>query len=172
MTTIAFDGFNLAADGNRYIGDTLKADQTDKIFEGFFADERAFIAAFAGDMIMARLYYDYLLFDLKAEELTKFFNRTCHKFPDWVADDMNCMVFYLEFDGTLVSRCRHGDALSLVLPRAKYAIGSGADYAMGAMACGNSATMAVGVAHGLCPYTGVARMNVNVVERLEAMTTP
>jgi 20S proteasome alpha/beta subunit len=128
MTTVVFDGATLAADSQ--ITSSWKTTGQSKFYR--FADGS--VGAFAGtwaDVLRAQLYLDGQT-DTEPE-------------GDWSAIIIrpNGTVHAVDDDG-----CR------MDVTGKRYAIGSGAHFALGALACGRGAVEAVRVAIELDPYSG------------------
>lgn len=132
MTTIAFDGHEMAADSLSVSDGSMKWDNIVKIFK---TDD--FIVAFAGSLDNGYQYLDILKGELKIKD---------------ASIDKNFAALVWHSDG------RVEEIYSSLYPIPvtwKYsALGSGAAYAMAAMYCGKTAREAIEIAKKLDSQTG------------------
>jgi ATP-dependent protease HslVU (ClpYQ) peptidase subunit len=132
MTTIAFDGKTLAADSQSTTGSTRgRAVKIAKSADGF-------VVAGAGEFAVVKQWIRWVLDGRPAERQPE------------LADEATVIV--LEPRGRAVMFS--GSAVSQPLPRKQWAIGSGSDFALGAMAMGADARTAVKVACRFDVYSG------------------
>lgn len=134
LTTIAFDGEYLAADGRVTIGSTVLSEVCNKIYKlsGLYNGEQMLYAATAGDVDAAEDIIDYLRGDS----------------PELKESKAQILLFtegsiYSYWGRRFTKECD------------KYlAIGSGMEVALAAMKCGKNAKDAVKVASQMDIYTG------------------
>lgn len=148
MTTIAFDGKTVAADGQRTWGDEIRELGSPKIK---LLDGR--IYSFTGSTPLFQPVVDW------------------HRSG---ADPKSLPVMGREESWTLI--VIDHDGLGKYTPTCPYierfkppiAFGAGGDYAMGAMLAGADAKRAVELVAGLCNHTGGVIQAVNVADALRA----
>jgi hypothetical protein len=128
VTTVAFDGNTLAADT------LITSDWKSAGHSKFHMFRNGSVGAFAGMWG-------------KVQEAIKFLEGDAESAPD---DDWDAIV--LRTDGT--AWVIDAEGCHLDITGKHYAIGSGAQFALGAMACGRDAADAVRVSIGLDPYSG------------------
>ena len=135
MTTVAWDGRTLAADRQSTSNDGCRTSQVTKIRR--MPDGR--LAAAAGAAARCNAYLTWLADQSQPR-------------PAW-QDSTETSVYALEvlLDGTLLKHEEHG---FFVLECPFAAMGSGASYALAAMACGKSAAEAIEIAARFDAWTG------------------
>ena len=142
MTTIAFDGVTLAADTRRTFGVTPK-DDTTKIHT--FSKGPWKYGAAAGDVFQILAFYDYLEGNREDPGLT----------------DDDAIVLVVNEAGQAYAINHLNIPYQTPVP---WAIGTGGDYAMGAMHAGKTAVEAVQIASKLDVNTGPEVRHVRVTE--------
>lgn len=144
MTTIAWDGNELAADRKSHIGGVPSGGVT-KVHRVIAPNRRVALVGFSGSMAYGNAYLHWLAGGEQPEQ-QKFAEA---KWAILMIDDRRTVYYRCD-------RCNVWDCLG----RMPWAMGSGGDIARGAMAHGASATEAVRVASRLDIETG---FGVNVV---------
>lgn len=133
MTTIAFDGNALAADKQVTCGSMIG--QTTKIRR-----INGMLVGVSGDASSLQMFADWIQLGGHAE-----------KYPQAFKDGDSCAMV-IRGDG--IVRLYEKAHLPLLLEQKRYAIGSGREFAMAAMACGKTAREAVQIATSLDCYSG------------------
>ena len=136
MTTVAWDGIELAADCMSHFGDTPL--RCRKIFKLRAPNGRIGLFGFCGNLTYARAYRTWLVGGPE---------------PSGFQADTQWQVMCIDDTGMVWWRGHTGNAWD-AFGRRQWAFGSGADYALGAMAAGMSATTAVRIAAKLDIQTG------------------
>ncbi len=143
MTTIAFDGQTLAADGGIFLGDRIAGKNVKKIFE---LKGGGMWAGFAGDDPVGKKRIEWLNDGADPD-----------KFPK--IDGQDCSLMLVSDSGSVSIVCA-GVITDVDVP---FAIGSGAEFAIGAMCAGASAMEAVEIAARNDAFTCGAIEYVTVV---------
>lgn len=138
MTTIAWDGHTLAGDRRVAYGDTPMVTSFPKVRRVVAPNKRVALIGFSGSAAFASAFLAWL----KGGERPSF--RVDNSWTVMLIDDRK---------GVWV-RSSTSDAWELVGRRVNWAIGSGCDYALGAMHVGADAARAVRAAAGLDVNTG------------------
>lgn len=133
MTTVAFDGRNVAADSMSTVGGIMAG------YHGKLFAHRGVIATGTGDAALCKRFRDWVQAGMRGEPPPMKMGE----------NEAQCMLFYapnryIDFD----------EAGPIPLEAPFVAYGSGREIALGALAAGASAARAVEIAASLCPYTG------------------
>ena len=136
MTTIAYDGKTFAADRQTTFGGTPVA--TPKIVKGKFKGEECFIGT-SGEVEVCTAIEDWIKSGCKG------------KLSLGDNPQVSAMIVVKSGDVYFMS----GSTFAHKMGKTKWAIGSGADYALGAMYAGKSAKEAVEIASQLDTGTGL-----------------
>lgn len=138
MTTIAWDGHTLAGDRCATYGDTPMVAARRKVLRVIAPNKRVALVGFAGSAAFAIAFLAWL----KGGEK-----------PAFALTNSWTVMMIDDHKGVWV-RSSNSDAWELVGRRVNWAIGSGCDYALGAMHVGADAARAVRAAAGLDVSTG------------------
>ena len=149
MTTVAFDGETLAADKQATIGYRKIVEPTPKIREITYNGKKALVGI-AGNIDFAWKIVKWLE---DGEDEPDFDE------PEFDEDEQNTCVMLIQ-DGVFLF---NSAGMNQNFGKIKWAIGSGAEYAMGAMEMGATATEAVELAMRLDIFSGMG-MDVLRVE--------
>jgi len=151
MTTIAFDGRYLASDSRLSAGNMI-CPSIQKIFERTVEDEKV-VLAFSGDTDQAFYILQSEIWDVrKIENIDKINNKFKTK------DDkltVNFFLFPVNKDKTKDILFYHfvNNETAVFAFKGQYAMGSGQEFALGALKCDRNAIFAVKVASELDVYT-------------------
>lgn len=132
MTTIATDGKSIACDGKSCLGSCVTSLTRSKIYK---VDN--YYVGCSGNIDLIEKYIDYL--------------KGAGDLPIRDVNHDTLMVLFLKKNGVFIAE---GPNMSIVRIDKIHAIGSGADFAMGAMCLGASPREAVKVASKYDVYTG------------------
>jgi ATP-dependent protease HslVU (ClpYQ) peptidase subunit len=132
MTTVAFDGTTLAADSQSTTGN-IRGHAT-KIAK----NKAGFLVAGSGSYAVVKVWINWVLAGMPAES------------QPTNADESSIIIVDPRGHATLFAEI----AVAQPMPRKQWALGSGGDLAMGAMAAGADARTAVKIACKLDVYSG------------------
>lgn len=135
MTTIAFDGKSIAADSKQTDNWGLLSWVDDKIFK-----TDTVLVGGAGDVALLRKWRRDFKDHWTVQELLAF------GYPSYKKDENDPTIMLVDRRTKCIYYQSQG--VFLLCRRAYHAIGSGRDFALGAMACGKSAREAVEIAIG------------------------
>ena len=140
MTTIAYDGQTVAGDSRMVASNVIQQAEVNKIFP---LQHSAEFHLCGGGGVMSKViaFRNWIESGISSE------------FPGLISsDEFDSELFAIDHQGLLhvFERC----ATPIMITDQLYAIGSGADFALGAMANGSTARDAVRIAKKFDPWTG------------------
>lgn len=135
MTTIAWDSRTLAGDSRVSVGDMVLPERVSKVIMG----KKGHIAAIAGEM------------DMQCDSFLDWVKCGCVDEPVFPKGDS---TFILVTPSGILQELTKGDSIQKIKHWGYYAWGTGRSYALGAMAGGASAALAVEIAIKFDPYSG------------------
>lgn len=140
MTTIAWDGRTLAGDAMTTWGGTPMRACVPKVHKVTAPNGRKALVGFSGSLAYGNAYLAWLNGGDKPDPK--------------VPESTGWTVIMVDDEGGIWQRSDTSDAWTLLGRRVNWACGSGADYALGAMAAGATAEQAVKIASNLDTNTG------------------